>query len=284
VRKTTCHNNRDTIDIINLINKTCVINSDQVIDIFGEVPILDLYQKESSGFTVDCYLGDVNKLKTGCGHRNNTTCSFDNVRFHYSDPRHSYIPHFNPIARLLYAQDPLKQQTILEQLKPEFMKFYGKPTWKKDLKDSLFKMKKQIDNTEYPELRSLLVQMNEDILEQISFGMEQIKNYYEGKSPYPFVGVYLTDGNRKVNTTFAKLLDVYILSRMFRTFTQVKDRYSDPPKNIIIYAGDFHSQELKRILTLLGFQIVFETSDRGGSLQCLDISNLQQPLFSSHLV
>ena len=187
------------------------------------------------------------------------------------------------IVRLLYH--PLEKQTILEQLKPEFMKFYGKPTWKKDLKESFSKIKKQIDNTQYPELSSLLVQMYEDVLEQVSFAMEQIKNYYEGKSSISIVGqVSLVNGDRKVDITFPKLLDVYILSRMFRTFTQIKDRYSDPPKNIIIYAGDFHSQALKRILTLLGFQIVFETSDRGGSLQCLDISNLQQPLFSSHLV
>jgi hypothetical protein len=276
VRETTCQNNPDTISIKDLINKTCVINSDQVIDLFGEVPIGDLYEQRFS--FPDIYLRDIDNLKTGCGHRKNTECAFDNVRFHYSDMRQSYIPSAGILIRLFYEKDFSRKKEILQQGENEFMEFYGKPTWKKEVKDLFFKIKKQIDNIQYPELYLLLIDMYEDVLEDIIFVFERVKTHYTHGSSLSFsVGGYLG----KVDAKFTKLLDVYILSRMFRTFNQVKDRYSEPPKNIIIYAGDLHSQALKRTLTSLGFHTLFETSDRDGSHQCLDISKLQQPLFSS---
>jgi hypothetical protein len=280
VRETTCRNNQDTINTIDLINKTSVIHSDQVIDLFGEVPIIDLYGKKS--VYPDSYIGDINNLKTGCGHRKNTECAFDNVRFHYSDPR-DLIPFFATIAYVACERDSSERLRILERKKNGFMKFYGRPgpVWKKELSKLLFGVKKQIDNIQYPEIKLLLLNMYEDILEQIFFVFEQIKNYYTGDGS-GYIGRAFERGNRTIDAFFPKLLDIYTLSRMFRTFNQVKDRYSEPPKNIIVYAGTNHTEEMKRTLMSLGFRTLFETSDRDGSHQCLDISKLQQPLFSSH--
>jgi hypothetical protein len=85
--------------------------------------------------------------------------------------------------------------------------------------------------------------------------------------------------------------DLYTLCRMFKTFNLKKAGFSgaysnDQPKkalNIVIYAGDAHSQRYRRFLRLVGFQ---EDEKAGQSddqnITCLDMTDIQQPLFSEN--
>ena len=77
------------------------------------------------------------------------------------------------------------------------------------------------------------------------------------------------------------MMDIYILSRMFRTFQQKKNEYSEPPKNIIVYAGLYHINLYSRFLTKLGFKLLHKAEQKDiMGIQCIRISELKQPFFS----
>ena len=103
-----------------------------------------------------------------------------------------------------------------------------------------------------------------------------------------------------INSVFSKELsefnalisDAYLLARIFKTF-QIDDpeRYNpretdEPaePHNIIIYAGNGHSQRYRKFLNYLGFRLLEHSNELENPLpdrtNCLDMSRITQPLFS----
>lgn len=76
------------------------------------------------------------------------------------------------------------------------------------------------------------------------------------------------------------IMDLYLLPRIFKTH-DVKDSY-DPPtaRNIIIYAGNAHTEMYNKILQSLGFTLKEELRvDLRGPRNCADITKLKYPLF-----
>ena len=87
------------------------------------------------------------------------------------------------------------------------------------------------------------------------------------------------------------IVDAYLLARIFKTF-KVDDPYSynrrktdEPvdPHNIIIYAGNSHSQRYRLFLKYLGFNLI----EQSGRLEkhvefsnCVDMRGINQPFFS----
>lgn len=78
----------------------------------------------------------------------------------------------------------------------------------------------------------------------------------------------------------AELMDLYLLARLFRSYSVTKYRYSDESKNVIIYAGSHHCIRYRIFLSQLGFveRAYIQSKDDN---QCLDIAMLPQPLFGS---
>ena len=87
------------------------------------------------------------------------------------------------------------------------------------------------------------------------------------------------------------IVDVYLLARIFKTFKidGPKKRPTDEPAephNIIIYAGNLHSQRYRKFLSYLGFRVVEESGELENPLPgqeeyCVDISDITQPFFSN---
>ena len=87
--------------------------------------------------------------------------------------------------------------------------------------------------------------------------------------------------------------DMYTLARLFKTFNLEKESFhgaipNDQPlkaHNIIIYAGDSHSQRCRRFLNHLNFEEVGKTGQsengRNGD-SCIDMTNIRQPFFSGN--
>lgn len=90
----------------------------------------------------------------------------------------------------------------------------------------------------------------------------------------------------------ALISDAYLLARIFKTF-QIYDpdkkRATDEPEephNIIIYAGNAHSQRYRKFLKCLGFRLLEESGGLEAPLpgqgeHCVDMRPITQPLFSS---
>jgi hypothetical protein len=125
---------------------------------------------------------------------------------------------------------------------------------------------------------------------------EQILNKkykYWALVPSPQIKVIL-DSFKNVGLCLTSLVsygpDLYTLCRMFKTFNVKKQPFvnaykSDQPKkmhNIVIYAGDAHSQRYRRLLNSLGFFIEVEKTGQSDNTQisCIDMIDIQQPFFS----
>lgn len=84
------------------------------------------------------------------------------------------------------------------------------------------------------------------------------------------------------------LVDIYTLARMFKKFElnhTTKSRKTDEPAephNIIMYAGDLHSDRVRRFLhETLEFDLISESKGDYNVDFCVDIRKFEQPFFSS---
>ena len=88
------------------------------------------------------------------------------------------------------------------------------------------------------------------------------------------------------------LSDAYLLARIFKTF-KVDDRFAYNPRktdepaephNIVIYAGNSHSQRYRRFLNYLGFNLIEQSGELGNPSgiykNCVDMRYINQPFFS----
>lgn len=89
----------------------------------------------------------------------------------------------------------------------------------------------------------------------------------------------------------ARIVDPYTLARIFKRFDVDKihtlERVRDQPvepRNIIIYAGDNHSNNYRSFFDKLGFVRIAESSETidEGLSRCLNMENIPQPLFSQN--
>ena len=80
---------------------------------------------------------------------------------------------------------------------------------------------------------------------------------------------------------FTKILDLYTVARIFHQFKP----FNTTPQadNVIIYAGENHSQTIRNILDRFGFQNGAKSdasSKQQDNFQCLNISQFKQPFFT----
>ena len=85
------------------------------------------------------------------------------------------------------------------------------------------------------------------------------------------------------------LPDLYNLARMFKKYNLNKPgfqgaRRNDQPEeahNIVVYAGDQHSQRVRRFLNRLGFEEIDKTGQSENSDDtCINMKSIRQPFFS----
>jgi hypothetical protein len=141
------------------------------------------------------------------------------------------------------------------------------------------------------------IQMAEDSETVISI-YENIKEYTHSKQ---FNALKYRDIKELIDSWYnvtvrvldfnALIADGYLLARIFKTF-KVYDRFSlyprktdEPaePHNIVIYAGNAHSQRYRLFLKYLGFNLIESSGglkDPDQFSNCVDISRINQPFFS----
>ena len=80
------------------------------------------------------------------------------------------------------------------------------------------------------------------------------------------------------------IMDLYLMARMFREFKRKEmseGRYSKSPSNIIVYAGEYHSNYYRNALAALGFEMVNKSvsTEKGRNYQCINVEKFY-PWFS----
>ena len=185
----------------------------------------------------------------------------------------------------------------------EYQKF-----WDKQIEEHTFVAKKVVKSTIHEEIKSFIKKemcnakfFNKKI--DIKTLIKTVKefiitvNKYKINGEYDFINYNVSDLKILINLEFVAMLitinayitDYYLLCRIFKVFdfTKLKNhRWTDEPEephNIIIYAGDLHSENVRKFLQEnLGFKMISDTQSRNGIDNCISMLNFPQPFFSNH--
>jgi hypothetical protein len=160
------------------------------------------------------------------------------------------------------------------------------------------KIKNQLDNIsdidiynkiiEYSYKNWLIKEINNNYnyINEIKSFIEKYKKYKESNGTWLF-----SDNKNKLFIQLKKIvsglinitsyvMDLYLISRLFRSYNYKKYKYSGRAKNIIIYTGNWHIEKYIDILNYIGsFDIKYNKTHMRDNKYCIDIKDLKQPLF-----
>ena len=299
-------NKENTVYFLDLLKSFTILknsdNTPKVIDYFFELSFKNKIIPYIKPFGKG-YFKDVNKMFDNCLQLKKTLCQYKNVRMHYSDIRH--IKEMEPFNDFRYYYLNLiryyntREEIYKENLEQTRIKKNDIINNLSDLLDKgidyliyISKTNKQLDNLEFHDLkpliktyfgnkiRVLLKNFNIDKVKNIfSVGDEMIKGKFPNKKEIDIIKTFST----QILDFTSYLMDMYLFSRMFRKFKKTEKNHSEPPTNIVIYVGDWHAENYRKLLDLLGFTSKISQSKKEGTdFQCVNISKFVQPFFSGH--
>ena len=271
--------------------KKLLNNTDVFLDLYVEVPqFLNKKYVSSHVLGENIYIGKIFKTFKNCiqtqTRENNKNCEL--FRFHYIDIRKRdnkepdlvisrFVKIVHDAHHRLFMSETTK--TVLNTLK-NINKKGLLLLYEHDI-DRHYYLKKELNKTPLKkEILSHCKKLATEFIEKIDIhklNMEAdllLKRRYSGNF------------ENKLNLPLVRLgafaVDIYTLSRMFRT--EFKHTKFQPKKqsNIIMYAGDAHSRVYRSFLNSLDFNLVDRSggSENKKSLRCVDLQNFQQPLFN----
>jgi hypothetical protein len=227
-------------------------------------------------------------------------CKYKNVRFHYCDVRILKVDLYEITLYALANNDNInmdivnikQDHTESKNLKKKYIILYEILKKYQNLFPlninnifNNYKINKQSDNVKDDDIINVIYDdyLSDAVyiyIQNLQFtDVEFILNDFENDNIVPLLNFYASWSIFQII-----LMDLYLLFRMFRSYNNGPDS-----SKIIIYAGDIHIQNYKVILEKLGFEKRFETTqilnskDKNKPFQCLDITDLHQPLFDTKL-
>lgn len=248
---------------------------------------------------------------SNCFRRDKKDCELPNLRAHWTDIRRTEkiakITQKLQLYLLFWKGDIRKnrsEEKDIEKVYNLFSEFYNQPVVKKSKDmpmfiDNISKLysrliTKQLKSIDDSAIKNTLEDWFNFSCTENVFANErtiQFLNEYQGNllyAPYYYLSILqkTIDSVEKIRIldlvsgfmnyitgSMACIMDIYLLSRVFRTF-----RDSVSPQNIIIYVGDHHAESYRQVLNMLDFTLI--ASSRTDDNKCLDISNFKQPFFT----
>ncbi len=266
-----------------------IIDSPVFIDVYLESPYLYKdYDSSKMGKKTPNYIKDIyDRFKNCFDKESKIVCQTS--RFHYTDMRRIFETKYQ---RYGYTQiSKLKNPVLTEMIKLYVNAYFDYLLSEESVINK--RIRKQIDNIENPVIKRVL----EDCLQHC-----REKNRFDYISQGD-IGRKLSEvvNYNSVQNYGDCLMDYYLMTRCFRTYKKGV-KYFLPSYNNIIYAGGGHIRSYINILTKLGFVIDFEKVDFDAeapgmeekfaqsdgiiewfqsipNFQCLDISEMKQPMF-----
>jgi hypothetical protein len=294
------HSNRNnTIDFTSLLGSLPYLkNPDgtfKTIDYFLEIGYRSkLFPKKGSDYYKG-YWQELFNVYKNCLQVEKDVCQYKNVRFHYSDIRH--IPLLQNVMNYIWYLEDLESDNLkgakhryndikwdqLQRVAMDVNKYL------EDVKIT-GKINKQYNKLQYPEVQKQLENsLEKDILNELRvLTPEFVKSTRDVvdknmKKIDTITRSQVSINLRLILDGMSRLMDLYLIARMFRKFKKIEGKPSEPPTNIIIYAGDFHAKNYRRFLDRLGFSSKSTASMKlNADYQCIDVSKFVQPFFSEH--
>ena len=275
----------DYINISDLIEDS-INTSDKFIDVFLEI---DFITDNTIEEVKQKYIDPNTDYITEIYHRfkdcfNKKDCRFQNARFHYSDIRSigifaeymSFVQNIQGLVDLFNAGliDRNKFNEVFKILLSEGIDIVKRIPRKPEDLYLISKVNKQLYNINDKDISTKIydyfnAQITEKlILAQIVWKTYDINSSYE--EIHPGINLYVD--------VFSILMDFYIVGRSFRNFNN-----ESSPNNIIIYAGEIHTDNIQKFIYDNFTVTLIEKSISPGKTsrsQCLPINKFKTPLFS----
>jgi hypothetical protein len=253
-------------------------NTDVLIDFY-----LETYQTEEKTDTPEYYIAIIRDLVDKCiDRKNDKKCEL--IRAHFVDVRQQerdQIVQYNEYMLLLLGI--LDKDPSPEHLKIVEQKLVG-----------LISVLKKLDyQTIY---RLLFTQgynrkeigrsyMKNEILEYTTPILKQtVANFHEELAVLDSAEEINYELLEEVYVSLIKVqalqLDVYGLSRIFKKFKKTELEYPDEAHNIIYHVGEAHAEFVRGFLSHIGFETLASAQIYDDKQRCLDMKNIEQPLFS----
>ena len=289
-------------DVISFIDAQ-VRTSTCFVDLYLEIPYI--WEKEGRSVRViNTWMAHLHDKYWDC-FTWTKHCHIGNLRAHYVDLRNFPNDNFiktKQIIIALYYKHPITHYSkeIKDVLNDNISKkiFKNQDTVINHIVSIVKKTKinKQIENIEDPKVKKAVKKYIKFWYKEVGayvdldiISWSNIEKILKGKAPRRLVEkMYFV-----IAMLPASLMDLYTIARMFRKFDDKPGKYSLPARNIIVFAGSFHTHRYRNFLIHeLGFKLTFQqlakTQDwtpgkgqkKAGNL-CVDVSKLDQPVFRS---
>jgi len=240
--------------------------------------------------------------------KENSQCPLKNLRLHYSDEREILIDvEYQKLRKIKISGQHLQEKitTFYELTKNEYLflseQWYIKyvmgllmknakifKQWEKTSSDYFFNTQmeriKEIIRLAYnTEICTNFIPFHKDNL----YSLQQIQdNIYDviklNHDEKPFMFISSQHFNEFITIVYTALMDIYTLGRMFKVFDN-EEHPRNVARNIIVYAGYYHTNLYKLFLSQSGFETIVESSEYDDKdRQCINMSKLPYPAFSDH--
>jgi len=198
----------------------------------------------------------------------NKKCIYKNIRFHSTDIRDIESYHLG--FHIGFMSNFLLYCLLSNNNESEICQNYFDTLYKVNLLHDYFtdqekinlaikeffkvsKIEKQIVNIKYPDVKYFLLNKYKGILSKSHLiNFDYIYNEIILSDEVEYEKIF------EVVYYMCEFMDIFLMARMFRSFKNIEGVYSEDPKNIIIYVGNYHAQQYYQWLKKLGFTTLYQ--------------------------
>ena len=260
------------------------------IDLYLEIPYIFVKDDIRKRFA-NTYIAKLHDDLDECFEWDKIRCRYPHLRAHYVDLRGTdldieYISFSREFVNLHFN---ISMEKSVEYWKNNM---YIKNIFKsktsiinnihKLIKNS--KIQKQIDNISDP---YIVKKINDISKKWIENPIDRNINWAYMTWEY-LISALETKNQERINNIYYSLasyngvlMDIYTLGRMFRNYKYIPNQNSSKAKDIIIYAGGQHINRYRDFLLSLGGKIDTQSFYPYSIKNCVDISHIKQPIFST---
>jgi len=267
------HGFKNNCDPLNIPNTMSIVEYLKQLFINTNV-FIDFYLEEwrfTENITGTFYIDKLRSMAQNCIRQEN--CEYPLIRAHYFDLRQSSLLFTMYRNISTFKQLPPKQLELINNIMDvwdweQFYAFINIDLKVKFLEKEI--LRSDINSKVLYVLFDRILVSNKKYYQQLK---NSLKLYVKTRDPkyIPIIGENVV--------RYGMITDIYLLARMFKTFTNKKNiNHPEKPYNIIVYTGDIHARTNRSFLKLLGFQEHYKATHK--DLRCLDMANINQPLFT----
>jgi hypothetical protein len=252
--------------------KNVFLNSDKFIDFYLEDEMFRTFEPDKNQDFMNLLRHDFDNC---LNPTKRLKCESKTIRTHFIDTRRmhkdSIVTGTNPIENFIYDSFILRNKINHNETLYQLLKLDSHES----IADYIIKIA-----TNIPIINKELNRSYLDRKTLISIFHDIIMNwYYEMFTINKWNSMFRTnrsDADKLEILTMiqAPIVDIYTISRMFKTFKKTEN-FPDKPRYIIYYSGNGHSVILRRFLEKLEFEQKFERySNTSTSTRCLNMENV----------